>query len=160
MKAFSLALALVAAAPAVQAGEPQGASDSAAAKDSSEAQSTTAQEDAAGDTVAALDDAGGGAGGGAGRRERPRRESRERSPQPRFLGPPQPGGPPQANGLRRGRVLPPAARGRMVMDYQRQRLRRPPPGYAYYQVGDTIFLANRDTGLIFETVPVGPPPRP
>jgi Ni/Co efflux regulator RcnB len=102
----------------------------------------------------------------AGRRARQeRRDERraqrrgERLPPPRYLGPPQAAPPRAAQGYRRGRILPPQARGQMVSDYGRYRLRRPPPGYAYYRVGGTVFLANQRTGLIFETVPLGPAPR-
>jgi len=155
MKLTGLFALAVLAAAAAQAGEPNGAGDTAASADAAQAQTTAAQDEGSGDGAAAFDETGGG-----GRRERPRQEPPGQGRQPRFLGPPQRAGPPRAQGLRQGRILPPEARGRMVRDYQNQRLRQPPPGYAYYQVGDTIYLANQDTGLIFETVPVGPPPRP
>ncbi|WP_333586927.1 RcnB family protein, partial [Phenylobacterium sp.] len=52
----------------------------------------------------------------------------------------------------RGAVLPPHYRGYVVHDYHRYRLRPPPRGYAWYQVGNDYLLAAVATGLIFEII--------
>jgi hypothetical protein len=59
------------------------------------------------------------------------------------------------SGLRRGDRLPDEARGDVVYDYDRWRLRRPPNGYAWYRVGDYFVLASTSSGVIFDIVPVG-----
>jgi Ni/Co efflux regulator RcnB len=53
---------------------------------------------------------------------------------------------------RRGAVLPHHYRGYVVHDYHRYRLRPPPRGYAWYQVGNDYLLAAVATGLIFEII--------
>jgi Ni/Co efflux regulator RcnB len=53
---------------------------------------------------------------------------------------------------RRGSSLPPYYRGYVVRDYYRYHLRRPPPGYAWYRVGDDYLLAAIASGLIFEII--------
>lgn len=53
---------------------------------------------------------------------------------------------------RRGAVLPPHYRGYVVRDYHRYRLRPPPRGYAWYQVGNDYMLATVASGLIFEII--------
>ncbi len=53
---------------------------------------------------------------------------------------------------RRGAVLPPHYRGYVVHDYHRYRLRPPPRGYAWHQVGNDYLLATVATGIIFEII--------
>lgn len=53
---------------------------------------------------------------------------------------------------RRGAVLPPHYRGYVVHDYHRYRLRPPPRGYAWHQVGNDYLLAAVATGIIFEII--------
>ncbi|MDP1873992.1 RcnB family protein [Phenylobacterium sp.] len=53
---------------------------------------------------------------------------------------------------RRGAVLPPHYRGYVVNDYHRYRLRPPPRGYAWHQVGNDYLLAAVATGIIFEII--------
>lgn len=53
---------------------------------------------------------------------------------------------------RRGANLPPYYRSYVVNDYYRYHLRRPPPGYAWYRVGDDYLLAAIASGLIFDII--------
>lgn len=53
---------------------------------------------------------------------------------------------------RPGSNLPPYYRGYIVSDHDRYHLRRPPPGYAWYRVGDDYLLAAIASGLIFEII--------
>lgn len=53
---------------------------------------------------------------------------------------------------RRGSNLPPYYRSYVVHDYGRYHLRRPPPGYAWYRVGDDYLLAAIASGLIFDII--------
>lgn len=53
---------------------------------------------------------------------------------------------------RRGAVLPPHYRGYVIHDYHRYRLRPPPRGYAWHQVGNDYLLAAVATGIIFEII--------
>jgi len=61
-------------------------------------------------------------------------------------------GPPPVYGLRRGGIAPPEARGAIVPDYGRHRLRPPPPGFAWVRMGDRYMLVSRDTGQIFDVI--------
>jgi Ni/Co efflux regulator RcnB len=74
----------------------------------------------------------------------------ERGPVPP---PPQPYGPPRGYGVRRGGYLPPQARGGVVQDYGRYRLRPPPPGYGWVRSGRSVMLMDMGTGQIFDVVP-------
>jgi Ni/Co efflux regulator RcnB len=60
--------------------------------------------------------------------------------------------PPPSYGLRRGGYLPPDFRSGMLNNYGRYRLRPPPPGYAWFQVGDEFLLVSLTNGLIFDVV--------
>lgn len=53
---------------------------------------------------------------------------------------------------RRGGSLPGYYRGAPVNDYGRYRLRQPPRGYAWYQVGDDYLLAAIASGIIFDII--------
>ena len=53
---------------------------------------------------------------------------------------------------RRGGYLPPDFQGQMIQDYPRHRLRPPPRGYAWYQVGDDYLMASQRNGLIFDVI--------
>ena len=48
--------------------------------------------------------------------------------------------------------MPPEARGAIVPDYGRLRLRPPPPGYAWVRMGDRYMLVSRSTGQIFDVI--------
>jgi hypothetical protein len=67
--------------------------------------------------------------------------------------PPQPYGPPRGDGVRRGGYLPPQARGGVVQDYGRYRLRPPPPGYGWVRSGRSVMLMDMGTGQVFDVVP-------
>lgn len=54
---------------------------------------------------------------------------------------------------RRGGYLPPGSRGVRIYAYDRHRLRPPPSGFIWYQVGDDYLLTETVTGRIFEVVP-------
>ncbi len=69
----------------------------------------------------------------------------------RFEGPPR-YAPPRSQ-WRRGGYLPPGSRGVRIYSYDRHRLRPPPPGFIWYQVGDDYLLTETVTGRIFEVVP-------
>jgi Ni/Co efflux regulator RcnB len=60
--------------------------------------------------------------------------------------------PPPGYGLRRGGIVPPEARGAIVPDYGRLRLRPPPPGFAWVRMGDRYMLVSRATGQIFDVI--------
>lgn len=60
--------------------------------------------------------------------------------------------PPPGYGLRRGGIVPPEARGAIVPDYGRHRLRPPPPGFAWVRMGDRYMLVSRATGQIFDVI--------
>jgi Ni/Co efflux regulator RcnB len=62
-------------------------------------------------------------------------------------------GPPR-RGLAPGQVMPPG-RGAQVQDFNRYRLRPPPPGYDWVQVGRDIYLTQRSTGMVLEAIPGG-----
>jgi len=88
---------------------------------------------------------GGGERGG-GRWERPPGEG---------YGPP-PGaypGPPGYYAPRRGGYLPPQARGGIVQDYGRYRLRQPPRGYEWVRSGHAMMLMDMNTGQVFDVIP-------
>ncbi|MDO8900099.1 MAG: RcnB family protein [Phenylobacterium sp.] len=53
---------------------------------------------------------------------------------------------------RRGAVLPHHYRGYVIHDYHRYRLRPPPRGYAWHQVGNDYLLTAIATGIIFEII--------
>ncbi|MFC3069798.1 RcnB family protein, partial [Phenylobacterium soli] len=54
---------------------------------------------------------------------------------------------------RRGGYLPPQARGGVVQDYGRYRLRPPPPGYGWVRSGRSMMLMDMGTGQVFDVVP-------
>ncbi|HEV2533719.1 RcnB family protein [Phenylobacterium sp.] len=86
------------------------------------------------------------AGRGGGRWERPPADS---------YGPP-PGAYPPPPGYyqpRRGGFLPPQARGGVVQDYGRYRLRQPPRGYAWVRSGRAMMLMDMNTGQVFDVIP-------
>jgi Ni/Co efflux regulator RcnB len=53
---------------------------------------------------------------------------------------------------RRGAYMPPYYREYVIYDYDRYRLRRPPPGYAWHRVGSDYLLVALATGLILEII--------
>ncbi|HEY9217129.1 MAG TPA: RcnB family protein, partial [Phenylobacterium sp.] len=53
---------------------------------------------------------------------------------------------------RRGGYLPAGYRGVRIYAYDRHRLRPPPGGYAWYQVGGDYLLTDIVTGMILEVV--------
>lgn len=53
--------------------------------------------------------------------------------------------------LRRGRVLPPQARGGRIENYERYRLRQPPRGYSWYRSGDGFALVGPN-GIVFDVI--------
>lgn len=55
----------------------------------------------------------------------------------------------------RGDYLPPNYRGAEVRDFGRYRLRPPPAGYDWVQVGPDIYLTQRSTGMVLEAIPGG-----
>ena len=56
---------------------------------------------------------------------------------------------------RQGERLPPMYRGGYLPDPGRYRLRAAPPGYDWVGVGDDIYLVQRSTGLVLDTIPGG-----
>jgi Ni/Co efflux regulator RcnB len=64
-------------------------------------------------------------------------------------------GPPPGyyNQPRRGGYLPPQARGGVVQDYGRYRLRPPPPGYGWVRSGRAMMLMDMSTGQVFDVIP-------
>jgi Ni/Co efflux regulator RcnB len=78
----------------------------------------------------------------------------ERGPGPEAYGPP-PGAylPPRYYPPRRGGYLPPQARGGVVQDYGRYRLRPPPRGYAWVRSGRATMLMDMNTGQVFDVIP-------
>lgn len=62
---------------------------------------------------------------------------------------------PGPGGWRRGQYMPPAYRGYVVPDLGRYRLRAPPPGYDWVEVGPDVYLVQRNSGLVLEAVPGG-----
>lgn len=99
--------------------------------------------------------------------EREGRWERRDYGRPRGYGPPRGYAPPQGYvpygaprfqapgpqyGVRRGGYLPPGYGGAMLDDYRRYRLRPPPPGYAWYRVGDDYLLVSQRNGLIFDVI--------
>jgi Ni/Co efflux regulator RcnB len=72
----------------------------------------------------------------------------ERAPGPEAYGPPPGYYPP-----RRGGYLPPEARGGVVQDYGRYRLRQPPRGYAWVRSGRAMMLMDMNTGQVFDVIP-------
>jgi len=62
---------------------------------------------------------------------------------------------PPGRGWGRGDYLPPMYRNGVVQDRGRYRLRTPPPGYDWVGVGPDIYLMQRGTGLILDTIPGG-----
>jgi len=63
------------------------------------------------------------------------------------------GPPPGYYQPRRGGYLPPEARGGVVQDYGRYRLRRPPPGYGWVRSGRALMLMDMNTGQVFDVIP-------
>jgi len=88
------------------------------------------------------------------------RESRERAreavrrPSP-ALAPPRPSRE-RASTWGPGQLLPRSQRREEIQDYGRYRLRPPPAGYDWVQVGRDIYLMQRSTGLVVEAIPAGP----
>jgi Ni/Co efflux regulator RcnB len=60
---------------------------------------------------------------------------------------------PRGYGVRRGGYLPPQARGGVVQDYRRYRLRPPPPGYGWVRSGRSVMLMDMGTGQVFDVIP-------
>ena len=86
---------------------------------------------------------------GRGRRSAPpasRYDREDRYPSPFYA--PQP---PRTYGYRRGGYMPPDGRGAMLRDYQRYRLRPPPPGFSWFSNGDSFMLVGPD-GRIFDVI--------
>lgn len=83
---------------------------------------------------------------------RGQREREERMPAPRYVPAPAYGDAAPREGVRRGGMLPPTYRGAPVYDPGRYRLRPPPPGYAWYRVGDDFLLVSEMSGLIFDVI--------
>lgn len=75
-------------------------------------------------------------------------ERRQAGPPPDAYGPP-----PGWDRPRRGGYLPPQARGGVVQDYGRYRLRPPPPGYGWVRSGRALMLMDMNTGQVFDVVP-------
>jgi len=63
------------------------------------------------------------------------------------------GPPPGYYQPRRGGYLPPEARGGVVQDYGRYRLRPPPRGYAWVRSGRAMMLMDMNTGQVFDVIP-------
>ena len=80
---------------------------------------------------------------GPGRWERP-----QMAPPPEAYGPP-----PRYDQPRRGGYLPPQARGGVVRDYGRYRLRPPPPGYGWVRSGRSLMLMDMNSGQVFDVIP-------
>lgn len=83
-------------------------------------------------------------------RQRPPRSSSRQDyrPSQRDYGPP-----PRALG--RGQVIPQPYRGAQIRDFSRYRLRPPPSGYDWVGVGPDIYLVQRSTGMVLESIPGG-----
>ena len=94
-----------------------------------------------------------GRGNGRGPERRAEREFRREAPRPAQEGRRAYRAPPRA--LDRGQVLPPPYRGERIEDFDRHRLRPPPAGYNWVQVGRDIYLTQRSTGLVVEAIPGG-----
>ena len=71
---------------------------------------------------------------------------------PRAAPPPYYGGQPS---WRQGERLPPMYRGGNIRDPGRYRLRPAPPGYDWVGVGGDIYLVQRSTGMVLDTIPGG-----
>jgi Ni/Co efflux regulator RcnB len=56
---------------------------------------------------------------------------------------------------RQGERLPPMYRGERLPDPGRYRLRQAPPGYDWVGVGPDIYLVQRSTGMVLDTIPGG-----
>lgn len=68
--------------------------------------------------------------------------------------PPEAYGPPRGYyAPRRGGYLPPEARGGVVQDYGRYRLRPPPPGYGWVRSGRALMLMDMSSGQVFDVIP-------
>lgn len=80
-----------------------------------------------------------------------RRRYDSRNEPPPYAVAPRGGG----RGWGRGDYLPPMYRNGVVRDRERYRLRTPPPGYDWVGVGPDIYLMQRGTGLILDTIPGG-----
>lgn len=66
-----------------------------------------------------------------------------------------PAGPGAPRAWGRGDFLPPPYRGAGLRDFERYRLRPPPVGYDWVQVGRDIYLMQRSTGMVVEAIPYG-----
>ena len=108
---------------------------------------------------AAAQGRGGGNGrgrGGEGRAERSYERGAGRWAQDPNMPPRRYNAPPQREGgWGRGQYLPPPARSGQIQDFSRHRLRPPPAGYDWVQVGPDIYLTQRSTGLVVEAIPGG-----
>lgn len=85
-----------------------------------------------------------------------RRNDRRNAPPPYYAGrgDPRGAGPgPQTWG--RGQRLPPMYRGEVLRDPSRYRLRAAPPGYDWVGVGPDIYLMQRSTGMVLDSIPGG-----
>lgn len=87
-----------------------------------------------------------------GPRYEPRPEVRRRE-DPRNAPPPYYSG--RNSAWRQGQRLPPAYRGDVLRDPGRFRLRAAPPGYDWVGVGPDIYLVQRSTGMVLDTIPGG-----
>ena len=72
-------------------------------------------------------------------------------PAPYAAAPPSRG----ARSYRQGEYLPPMYRGSVVQNPGRYRLRAPPPGYDWVGVGPDIYLMQRNSGMVLDTIPGG-----
>jgi Ni/Co efflux regulator RcnB len=86
----------------------------------------------------------------AARENRGQVRGRDRAPGPARAAPPA-----SRRNFGPGQVLPPAVRASPLQDLPRYRLRTPPPGYDWVQVGRDIYLMQRSTGMVLEVVPGG-----
>jgi Ni/Co efflux regulator RcnB len=103
---------------------------------------------------------GNGNGRGNGRGEGARMPRFEPDPDARRRADPRNAPPPAlavrpGQSWRQGQRLPPMYRGDVLRDPGRYRLRAAPPGYDWVGVGPDIYLVQRSTGMVLDTVPGG-----
>ena len=87
----------------------------------------------------------------------PRPDARRRD-DPRNAPPPYYAGPGDGRDVQswgRGQRLPPMYRGDVLRDPGRYRLRAAPPGYDWVGVGPDIYLMQRSTGMVLDSIPGG-----
>ncbi|HTI68271.1 MAG TPA: RcnB family protein [Caulobacteraceae bacterium] len=82
----------------------------------------------------------------------PRPDARRRD-DPRNAPPPYAAAPPRA--WRQGERLPPMYREGYVRNPEQLRLRTAPPGYDWVGVGPDIYLVQRSTGMVRDSIPGG-----